>query len=74
MQTTIVPRDPASTGLFRTLPLITPMTFEAATALRKVLKEATQYAGLGRGERQVCMHLIDDIDEVLARFAESTPR
>lgn len=73
---TVVERDPANTGLFRTLNLESPLTFDSATTLRKVLKEATQYACLSRPEREVCMQLIDDIDQLLARFTlmETSPR
>jgi hypothetical protein len=71
---TTVERDPANTGLFRTLNLSSSLTFDAATTLRKVLKEATQYACLSRPEREVCMQMIDDIDRLQARFTEATPR
>jgi hypothetical protein len=74
MQTPTVERDPGISGIFRTLPLSSSLTFESATTLRTVLKQATQYACLSRPEREVCMQMVDDLDELLARFAIAETR
>jgi hypothetical protein len=74
MQTTVERDQASTTGLFRTLNLSSPLTFDSATTLRQVLKEATQYACLSRPERAVCMEMIDSIDLLLARFTEAAPR
>jgi len=71
---TAVQQDTASTGLFRTLNLSAPLTFDSATTLRQVLKEATQYACLSRPERAVCMEMIDSLDQLLTRFTGDNPR
>jgi hypothetical protein len=57
-------------GLFvSTLPLQARLTFEAASTLRKALKLASQFAGISRAEREVCLEHIDELDKLLERFA-----
>lgn len=67
--------SPASqSGLFKTLVLSTPLTFESAATVRRVLKEASQRPSLSWVERSVCMEQIDKIDQLIARFTEPAPR